>query len=76
MMRVSDVPGPQDKFVPMGSKRLQAYVRLGLVSKSELDRMLDKHLPTTVVPTAAAVLQHPPEAAPMGSTASTAVPVV
>lgn len=50
--------------MPMGSKRLQAYVRLGLVGKSELDSMLDKHLPTTVVAT---VLQHPPpqEVAPM-----------
>lgn len=64
--------------MPMGSKRLQAYVRLGLVRKSELDRMLDKHLPTTVaVPSATvAVLQHPPEAAPMGSTVATAVQVV
>lgn len=61
--------------MPMGSIRLQAYVRLGLVSKSELDSMLDKHLPTTVVATATAVLQHPPEAAPMGSTVATALPV-
>lgn len=44
------LPFVQDKFVPTGSKRLQAYQRLGLVQKSELDRMLDKHLPTTGAP--------------------------
>lgn len=60
--------------MPIGSKRLQAYVRLGLVSKSDLDSMLDKHLPTTVVAPAMA-LQHPPEAPPMGSTVATAVQV-
>ena len=65
----------QDKFVPMGSIRLQAYIRLGLVNKSELDSMLDKHLPTTVVATAV-VFQQPREAAPpMGTTVATAVPV-
>lgn len=68
---------PQDKFVPTNSMRLEAYIRLGLVSKSELDRALDKHLPTTAVPaTTATVLQHPQEAAPSGSSVATAVPVV
>lgn len=53
---------PQDKFVPAGSKRLQAYVRLGLARKSEVDRMLDRHLPTTrVVPSVS--YQTPPGAA-------------
>ena len=39
----------QDKFVPTGSKRLLAYQRLGLMPKRQLDHMLDKHLPSTVV---------------------------
>ncbi|CAM9850134.1 unnamed protein product, partial [Ectocarpus fasciculatus] len=39
--------GIKEKFVPVGSIRLQAYQKLGLVQKRELDRMLDEHLPTT-----------------------------
>lgn len=73
----------QDKFVPTGSKRLQAYQRLGLVPKSELDRMLDKHLPTTVapvlfhplVPVPAEAAVAPPPPPPLSSMGSTGVPV-
>ncbi len=62
--------------MPAGSKRLQAYVRLGLARKSEVERMLDKHLPTTrVVPSVS--YQPPPGAAAVaaaqsGSLAATA----
>lgn len=44
LFRVSSL---QDKFVPTGSKRLQAYRRLGLVPRAQLADMLDKHMPTT-----------------------------
>ncbi|CAB1097742.1 unnamed protein product [Ectocarpus sp. CCAP 1310/34] len=40
--------GIKEKFMPLGSIRLQAYQKLGLVERGELNRMLDEHLPTTV----------------------------
>lgn len=55
---------PQEKFVPLGSIRLQAYQKLGLVQRGELNRMLDEHLPTTVtVATVAPALTSRPSAA-------------
>ncbi|CAM9531005.1 unnamed protein product [Ectocarpus sp. 8 AP-2014] len=56
--------GIKEKFVPQGSIRLQAYQKLGLVQRGELNRMLDEHLPTTVpVATVAPALTSRPSAA-------------
>ncbi|CBJ48912.1 cyclin D2 [Ectocarpus siliculosus] len=56
--------GIKEKFVPQGSIRLQAYQKLGLVQRGELNRMLDEHLPSTVtVATVAPALTSRPSAA-------------